>query len=142
MQTTKLISEKSSLRFFTCSHCKEEKFSKDNFTTGYGVDREGNFVCFDCCGKEDREVLISMNAGKVTEVNLYYNEKEGFVTNWPGSLKIKVAFKNKAKHNWGLPRFNFWFYLAGSEFYGYVIGNNTEIAHVKKLKYNSLNKNS
>ena len=38
---------------FTCSVCNEHKTHESDFTTGYGTDKDGNIVCFDCCGKQD-----------------------------------------------------------------------------------------
>ena len=128
----KLISQHStSFTFFICSKCNTEKANpKGSCSTGYGVNNAGDLVCFDCCGKDDRAQLLAMKPGERTV--LYYTGKE--VTNWPGTFRAKVMYQNTGKHNFGLTRYNYWFRVAGEDFYGYTIGDFTQIAHVRKLK--------
>jgi hypothetical protein len=117
---------------FVCHECKQEKTNTDTFTTGYGQDKEGNKVCFECCGKQDEAELRAMKPGDKTI--LYWTEKDSELTNWPGSLKIKVYYFTKSRHNFGGWKTHIWFRYGGNEFYAYQIGDYTQIAHVRRIK--------
>jgi hypothetical protein len=62
--------------------------------TGYGTDRAGNKICYPCCAKHDIEDMVK--EGKYT---LYLSRVEDglwYVTNWPGSLKLRVTYLNES----------------------------------------------
>jgi hypothetical protein len=116
---------------FTCTQCKTEKHSpKDSVGTGYGIDKDGNKVCYECCGENDSKHLCEMKEGERTV--LYYSK--GAVTNWPSTLRIPIYSTRTGKHNFARVRTDFWFDYKGHEFHGVVYGTQTEIAHIRKLK--------
>ena len=42
---------------FTCSQCGKTKTHQSEISTGFGTDKDGNKVCFDCCGWNDAKEL-------------------------------------------------------------------------------------
>lgn len=115
---------------FHCSVCDQDKTHESDFTTGYGTDKDGNKVCFACCGINDRKTLLDLLPGK--KMHLYYSNNH--VTNWPNTLSLKPNHTRKSKTNWNLERTDFWFTLENQRFHGYQIGHNNQIAHIYKLK--------
>ena len=111
---------------FNCTVCKQDK----NVTTGYGLNKENDKVCYACCGKIDTESLLNLKPKEIH--NMYWSK--GVVTNWPNTLSIKPYYTKDSRHNWGLIRTDFWFNLEGKSFHGYQIGRNTEIAYIQKIK--------
>jgi hypothetical protein len=69
-----------------CTQCKVtiEK-PTDSFTTGYGIDKDGNKVCYACCG-----VLDSKRLADGKDPGLYL--EKGFITNWCGTFRIPVTY--------------------------------------------------
>lgn len=117
---------------FICHVCKQEKTNTSEFTTGYGVDKDDNKVCFECCGKQDESQLRAMKPGDKTV--LYWTEKERKLSNWPGTLNIKANYFTKSWHNFGGWKTHIWFNFEGNNFYAYSIGDRTQIAHVRRVK--------
>lgn len=126
-----------------CSGCGKEIVSK-GFTSGYGIASDGRKVCYACCGKRDREELLS--TGKFTGY-LFYDPEPGIAfktgwrdvtngrfTNWPSTLSIPVARVKRSFNNFGAMREDFYFSFEGSEYWGVCVGTNTQIARVKKIK--------
>lgn len=112
-------------------------FISNGFSTGYGTDREGNRVCFACCGIRDQKDMEK--TGKAT---LYLTLKErpglrlfadGEVGNWPGTLKLPCRVK-RGRHNIAGVRFDAWFRFAGKDWHGVQYGENTQLIHCKQLK--------
>jgi hypothetical protein len=113
-----------------CSQCGAECKST-GIGTGYGVDPKTNAkICYACCGVNDRKSLID---GEIGERFCFYYSN-GMIVNWPNSLKIAPRYTRYSRHNWGLKRTDVWFSLEGHQFWGYIIGSNTEIIHIKKIK--------
>jgi len=117
---------------FICHVCKQEKTNISEFTTGYGIDKDNNKVCFECCGKQDEAELRAMKPGDKTI--LYWNESDSELTNWPGTLRIKAYHFTNSLHNFGGWKTHIWFRYEGNDFYAYSIGNRTTIAHVLRIK--------
>ena len=115
---------------FHCSVCDLDKVHEDEISTGYGTDNTGAKVCFECCGKQDKEKLLTLKTRE--KIVLYWANDR--VTNWPGTLNIKPSRIYKSKTNWNLNRTDFWFNLEGKSFHGYHIGHNSQIAHIYKTK--------
>lgn len=117
---------------FTCSVCKEHKTHEDNLSTGYGKDKDGNIICFDCCGKQDAKTLTELPLKE--KFHLYLNTKEKTLSNWPGTLKISVGYIKKGRHNIAGNRYDTWFRYAGNNYHAVQYGDNTQIAHIQKTK--------
>jgi hypothetical protein len=99
--------------------------------TGYAVDRGRNKVCYECCGEHDRQELRGMTEG--AGIILYLVNHDSEVTNWPGTLRIKVAERRKGKHNIARKRVDVGFTFEGRRFHGVQYGENTQICHVKRI---------
>ena len=114
---------------FTCHTCKEDKIS-EGISTGYGVDMEGNKICFSCCGVQDAKALQDMHIGDKTTMYL-----SGLtLSNWPGTFKINLNRIQKGRHNIARTRTDFWFSYKGNKYHGTQYGENTEIAHIKRIR--------
>jgi hypothetical protein len=110
-----------------CAGCGYKTVHHSDFTTGYGRDNQNRIWCFDCCGKRDAN---EMKQNKKTV--LYFHD--GYVTNWPSTLKLKVQYTKESRHNFGGKRIDFWFNFDGFIWHGYQIGQYNEIAHCKQTK--------
>lgn len=113
---------------FHCSTCHTDKPVTPGMTKGYGVNRDGSKVCFDCCAVNDR---IRMRDEDRTTLYL----SDGVVTNWPGTLKLTPHRASKGRHNIGRTRVDVWFREDefGSEWHGVNIGD-SDILHCRKVK--------
>lgn len=104
--------------------------------TGYGVDKRGKAVCYDCCAIRDGKELEALPYGGKT--CLYLNEKlhdtVKHITNWSGTLAIPVRYTRQGKHNMAGVRRDVWFSYKGDEYQGTQYGNFSDIVHIRKLK--------
>lgn len=116
---------------FTCTVCGLHKTHDDDFTTGYGRDNDDNIVCFDCCGKQDAKELKELQPNQ--KFYLYLNTKEKTLSNWPGTLKINVNHIRVGNHNIARHRYDTWFTFEGNSYHAVQYGDNTQIAHVRKI---------
>ena len=125
------------LNQFTCADCGQTKTTDVNScTTGYGTfrneDGTDKKVCFECCGKQDLQWMRDKGW------NDMYLVKEGpahYVTNWPGTLKIKVGNVKSSWHNMAGRdgRRDFWFPFEGHLWHGVNIGWG-QVARCRKTK--------
>lgn len=116
----------------TVCDCGHPPSAHGSHVTGYGVDMEGKTACYDCCAKQERQMMIE--TGKAT---LYYTrEGDGwFVVDWPGHLRFKATGNRQSRHNWGRIRSDFWFVGPdGFIWHGYQIGDWNQLAHCKRTK--------
>ncbi len=119
---------------FDCSVCDEHKTHESGIATGYGLDENGNKVCFECCGKKDSARLENMKIGEKYCLYLYKDEDGKWnVSNWPGTLKINVNTPRKGHHNMAGSRYDVWFQHKGNYFHGVQYGENTQICHIKRV---------
>lgn len=119
---------------FVCSICKEHKTHESDFSTGYALDKNDNKICFDCCGKQDAATLANLKPGE--KFFLYLNTKERTLTNWPGTLKLDVVYIQKGRHNIAGNRYDTWFCYGENQYHAVQYGDNTQIAHIRRLKKN------
>jgi len=147
--------EYKSCTIFKCDQCHQEKTHFSDFTTGYGVYDDERKVCFSCCGKNDAKQLAELPIGgkmvlyltsQINEeranLNPYgyrgenYREayREHFVSNWPNTLKIKVHWPVKGKHNIARTRYSVRFTYAGNHYSGIQYGDFTQICHIRRVK--------
>lgn len=116
----------------TCSQCGNP-FVSTGIGTGYGVDPKTNKkICYKCCGDNDANMLKN---SKIGDKFCFYWSK-GKISNWPGTLVIEPTYVRVNRHNWGLRRTDVWFTFEGQNFWGYNIGDNSEILHIKRIKNN------
>lgn len=117
-----------------CSKCGKE-CRQEGFAAGYTVLPEtGDKICYYCCGKLDKQQLLKANPGDKFYMYLTGNIEYGYyVSNWPGSFKIKV-FPRKGSHNFAGVRYDFWFEFGHKAFHGVRYGNNKQVAHIRCLK--------
>ena len=115
---------------FKCSQCGQNKVHESDFSTGYGKDKDGNIICYDCCGKNDASELINLPiGGKAIQ---YWDGKN--IKNWPSSLVIAPYYTKKGKHNIAGTREDIYFRFGGFNFHATQYGNISQIAHIKKIK--------
>ena len=121
-----------SLHRFVCVDCSQEKIHVDSLTTGYGIDRAGNKVCYACCGKRD-----SADMSATGRAVLYLTDgPEGLVvSNWPGSLKYRVQYNRVGVHNLAGRRVDVWFTdTDGRQWHGVNYGRNSQLCHCRRLR--------
>jgi hypothetical protein len=111
----------------TCIKCTQP-FTADGIGTGYGIDKDGNKVCYQCCAESDRAYMV--DNGKIT---LYLTEKG--VTNWPGTLVFPVfGVPRKSRNNFGAKRLDAWFVGPDRHIWHAVNIGDNEIARCKRTK--------
>lgn len=97
---------------------------------GYGVDRNGNKICFDCCGDLDRDHLMLLK--KKERMILYLTDRG--IENWPGTLLIKPTRRKIGKHNIAGTREDVWFDFEGRHFHGVQYGDFSQICHITVVR--------
>lgn len=118
---------------FTCSVCKETKIHEEEHTTGYGLDKDNNKICFACCGIKDAEEMDK--TGKATLYLTKGSDSIWYVSNWPGTLKIRVQYQRKGHHNIAGNRYDVWFTFNDSTWHGVQYGEMTQICHCRRTKH-------
>ena len=114
----------------TCSVCQKE-IVPSGCGTGYGIDSKTQAkICYACIGERERNDLLNSKIGD--RFTFYYSGGE--VMNWSNSLTMTPYWTRTGHHNWGLKRVDVWFRLEGRHFWGYIIGSDTEILHVRRIK--------
>jgi hypothetical protein len=133
---------------FYCDYCKQEitQYHYD-FTSGYGVDKDGKKCCYTCCANWDKEDMIQHgNAMLYLDVGNQPERNKGriylqnwTISNWPSSLKFENVIGWTGRHNWGL-RVYFARFIGpdGKVWSGRTIGDNTQIFHCYRTKLKSL----
>jgi hypothetical protein len=59
----------------------------------------------------------------------------GKLTNWPGTLELKVRYATRGAHNIAGTRYDVWFTGPdGKEWHGVQLGENSQICRVHRLK--------
>jgi hypothetical protein len=117
----------------TCHRCNKEIIKPANScTTGYGIDRDDNKICFACCGELDAAEMIA--TGRITLYLCEDKRGQHTVTNWPGSLSIPITHIRKGKHSIARWRYDVWFTYAGELWHGVQYGDNTQLCHCKRSK--------
>jgi len=127
---------------FTCDQCKEEKVYHSDFTTGYARDRENRIICFDCCGKNDADMMRNLKPGEKTD-GLYLVKRDNghgailnYLENWCGTFS-QLVYVWKTINNWGYPVYHFENNLGPVPFYGRLTGDNKQCVDFVQRKVNS-----
>ena len=118
------------LHEFKCSQCGQDKKHESPVSTGYGTDKTGNKVCFECCGINDAKELNELPIG--AKIVHYWDGKN--IVNWPSSLVIAPYYTHKGKHNMAGTREDIYFKFNGANFHAVQYGNFSQIAHIRKTK--------
>ena len=113
-----------------CSSCLASIVKPtDTLAVGYGKNDNGEKVCYPCCAERDKEYM--REHGKIT---LYLDDKVDTVSNWPGSLRIKVIDRKIGKHNWNVERTDVWFQFEGNMWWGVHYGSSHQLINCRRLK--------
>lgn len=115
---------------FKCTQCGETKPVNKAGGTGYGVDKDENKICYSCIGKNEETELSNAKPGDKFILYLCGDE----VTNWPGSFKRTIRGLRTGRHNMAGKRYDFYFTVNNNDFHGVQYGDNTQIAHCKRIK--------
>lgn len=118
---------------FQCGECNSTLPVKVGCGTGYGWKDtlpESKPICYDCCAKEDMRIMET--GGKHN--GLYFNGD--YVTNWPGTLRIRISSRKYSWHNFAGKngRVDFWFAFGGYRWHGVNIGKDNMLARCKRTK--------
>ena len=123
---------------FVCDDCRFRYPVNREGGTGYATYDGGAKVCYGCCAVRD---LASMReTGKATLYLTIVNDTfmpgvpMASVSNWPGTLKFVVYRVRKGRHNMARVRYDFTFEVKGAPWVGVTYGDDTQIAHCRKVK--------
>lgn len=121
---------------FTCDKCKQDKTFDSTFTTGYGKDKEGHKICYECCALQDEKDMNETGKATLYLSQKFFNcENHYVVSNWPSSLEFKVNHMRIGKHNIARKVYVVYFNdKQGNTWIGKTYGDNTQICHCKRLK--------
>jgi hypothetical protein len=124
---------------FHCSQCGQDKPVNREGGTGYATLDNGYYLCYECCGINDRNKLLNSQPGdRFTQYLVFRNDCQ-FITNWPGTMEITPFTVSKGSHNMARYRYDTWFCLKKDNgeklyFHGVTYGDMTQIHHVRRLK--------
>lgn len=111
--------------------CGHEESAHSEFTSGYGIDKNGKKHCYVCCAERDKRQM--RDDGRIT-LYLVKRGEEYVLTNWPASFEIPLYHVRKGRHNIARARYDFWFSFEGTPWHGVQYGENTDIAHCRRVK--------
>lgn len=128
-----------------CTRCKEEiaPQAKDAITTGYGIDAQGNLICYACCAEGDKEymrkegrITLYLTMASIKIKSGWVIDSSARITNWPGSLEFIPTGHNIkiSQTNWGLTRRDLWFAFDNHYWHGVNVGDNSQLLHCKMTK--------
>lgn len=100
--------------------------------SGYGVDTNGNKVCYPCCAEQDKQYM--RDHGRITLYLTMDGQGKYKVTNWPGSVIFSASCVKRSSHNIARYRYDTWFVFEGYYWHAVQYGDNTQIAHCKRTK--------
>jgi hypothetical protein len=126
--------ENAEIKTFKCVDCNEVKIvNVEGLSTGFGYTKEGDKVCFSCCGIRDKAQMLEK--GKIA---LYWHG--GAVSNWPGTLTFRPVKIRKGRHNMGGTVTSIYFRVDGQPWSGKHVGQNTEMTHCRRITERSFNR--
>ena len=104
--------------------------------TGYGRNRSGESLCYECCADLDR---ASLRRREKTTLYLTESRDESGrirreVINWPGSLRITPSAVSHGRHNIARTRTDVWFAFEGNHYHAVQYGENTQLLHCSPIK--------
>lgn len=113
-------------KILDCGHLPSEH---GHYDVGYGIDINNKTYCYACCANQDK---TTMRQNK--RIVLYLNDTQGYVSNWPGSLKIKTTAQYIGRHNIAGTQTRIYFKFDDKFWTGIQYGNNTQLCYCKELK--------
>lgn len=120
---------------FKCSDCGHAKPLATEGAAGTGYARVGkddaDMICYECAGVREERDLLAKGKGYL------YLTSEGNahkLTNWPGTISIRIGYVRTGRHNMAGRRYDLWFNWKGRDWHGVQYGDNTQICHVRALK--------
>lgn len=131
--------------FFQCVDCRvifstNKTAGRDSCTTGYGIDRKNDTVCYECCGK--RNTADMMKTGRATLYlttapdGYWLDGKTYRLTNWPGSTSFRPHYMRKGAHSIAGTRYSVWFSGPDKKvWFGVQYGENTQLCHCRRLAH-------
>lgn len=127
--------------------CGHKPSPHSTSTTGYGVDSDGKWHCYECCAARDRQSMIETGRTTLYLVQTQVVVGAGSnppgtirggtwkVTNWPGSLSFPVSGLTQGRHNISRTRIDAWFVGPdGHYWHGAQYGENTQVIHCRRTK--------
>ena len=124
---------------FHCVECDQDvTFEEEGHCgTGYGRNKDGGKVCYECCGKLDQASMIEL--GRAILYLSFHDEdptlKASMVGNWPGTLSFHIFADRIGSHNIAGVRYDVWFQGPdGHVWWGVQYGDSTQICHCKRTK--------
>jgi hypothetical protein len=126
----------------TLLDCGHEPSPHSDFTTGYGRDAAGLTYCYACCADSERASMAETGRATLylvkmadTSDSLGSPRPTGYeVTNWPGMLRFPVHAVTRGRHNFAGTRTDGYFRANGEQWRFTVYGDNTQIAHCRRIK--------
>jgi hypothetical protein len=92
-----------------CGHAPSEH---SPFTNGYGTDKDGKRLCYDCCAELERKSMMDTGKAVLYLVGCKRDDITWKVTDWPGKLEFQVVWANHSKaaaFGGYIDRTDFWF---------------------------------
>lgn len=132
----------TSVEILDCGHAESPH---SDHTRGYSTDSNGKRSCYNCSAEIQRQFM--RDDGRAT---LYLTKNLNFdparlsspyapthyIGDWPGGIKLPVWHVKKGRHNITRVRYDFRFRFEGTEWHGVQYGDNTQLAHCKRLMAN------
>jgi hypothetical protein len=123
---------------FTCRECGKSKAIQKSGGTGYATNRQGEKICYECCGKIDNETMIQKGIMllylTIDRVGPHDPYGVGHVGNWPNTLSFPCTVK-KGRHNMAGVRFDAWFNGPdGFRWHGTQYGKMSQICYCRRTK--------
>lgn len=127
-----------------CADCGKHEASNRNCSiqggTGYATIDGRQRICYACCAERDKAQMRDTGkwVGYLTAKQSPNGSRVYEVSNWPGSLRLRVggAIKHSFHNFAGRDgRRDFWFTFENSTWHGVNIGD-SQIAHYKRIKAN------
>lgn len=119
-----------------CARCGKA-FVAEGIGAGYGITGDGERLCYECCGIEERRLMAEHGR---TALYLVGEAGSREVVDWPGTLRFKVNGISKGRHNIAGTRYDVWFTGPATDgsntarWYGVQYGEMTQIVHCRRLK--------
>lgn len=117
---------------FQCAQCGAQKAFQLGGGTGYAVNKENDFVCYACCGANDKAEMIRDGV-----IVLYLDEAKRQVSNWPGTLVFPCGELSRSPRGGGFggPRIDAWFTGPdGKRWHAIQRGHHNQIARCRRVK--------
>jgi hypothetical protein len=116
-----------------CSVCQKEIVREEgSYGIGYGLNKNKEKVCYQCCAEEDKKQM--RETGKAVLYLIKNKEGTWEVTNWPGTLRFKAGYIKESRHNIARIRRDTWIVFEGYYWHCIQYGDNSELCYCKKTK--------